>query len=210
MRKAARAEEHRADWIRAFANDHDTNARTCLHARDDAANAANSRRRRRRTPRARVGMRRCVSCSCLAYSECCGSAPGKQVTHPLHIARRRRNSAIHASSVVAQHTVCTPSKWHARATRGRRARALAVGSSHSTSFCVCCERRVCECTGSPWRPRLGFFALLASLWGLRDTWEARDRAGWGGRGRSKKFRIWTNWRCNASPALALAQALPFT
>ena len=173
VRKLARAEEHRAARTRAFANARDTNARTCLHARDGAANAANGRRRCRRAPPTRAGMRQCVSCSCLACSQWCGSAPGKQVTHALHIARRRRNSAIHASFVVAQQVVCTLSKRQALETRERRARALGVGSSHSTSFCECSERRVCECTGGPWRPTLGFFALLASLWRLWDAWEAR-------------------------------------
>ena len=189
--KFARVVEQRTAWICAKQTHGDAAARTCQHARDEAANGANARWQCRSPPSARAGMHPRISCTCLACTDCCCSAPGKQVTHPLFIARLRRSLAIYASSVVAQQVVCTPSKREALETRERRARALGVGSSHSTSFCECCERRVCEYTGGPWRPMLGFFALLASLWRPWDAWEARDRAGWGGRGWSKKFRIWT-------------------
>ena len=53
------------------------------------------------------------------------------MTHPLFIARLRRSLAIYASSVVAQYVMCTSSKREALETRGRRVRALGVGSSHS-------------------------------------------------------------------------------
>ena len=58
------------------------------------------------------------------------------MTHPLFIARLRRSLAVYASSVVAQQVVCTPSKREALVTRERHARALGVGSSHSTSGLV--------------------------------------------------------------------------
>ena len=124
--KFARVVEQRAARICAKQTHGDAAARTCQHARDEAANGAHARWQCRSSPSARAGMHPRISCTCLACTDCCCSAPGKQVTHPLFIARLRRSMAIYASSMVAQQVVCTPSKREALETRERRARALGV------------------------------------------------------------------------------------
>ena len=59
--------------------------------------------------------------------------------------------------------VRAPAPWQARRTRAWRARGVVRARSSWHSFCDCCEERNFESMGGPWRPRLGFFGLLASV-----------------------------------------------
>ena len=100
--KFARVAKQRAPQICAKQTHGGAAGPLCQHARDEAANGANARWQCRSPPSARAGMHPRISCTCLACTDCCCSAPGKQVTHPLFIARLWRILAIYASSVVAQ------------------------------------------------------------------------------------------------------------
>ena len=66
--------------------------------------------------------------------------------------------------------------------------------------CMCSLERNIECTatGGLWRPEIGSLALLASQCGREVMFWARDRLNMRFYDRTKKFRIWTNWRCNTS------------